>query len=203
MGNGKRGNQVNVIDFDLAKKYRDLKTHLRITAPDGGATRGRPAGATTVIRSVSLARRDDLDSLAYVPMYFLRGAVPWQGLKAATKKQKYNRIMEKMTTPTDHLCRGFPMSSVFLNYTRALRFDDKLECSYLRKLFCDLFPARVTSSTTMCSTGVSSAVQDEVPVPVLRQRAVDVKLSRRMRTSHEPATDSKNLICFITSFWHQ
>jgi casein kinase I family protein HRR25 len=74
-------------------------------------------------------------------MYFLRGALPWQGLKAATKKQKYDRIMEKkMTTPTDLLCRGFPNEfAIFLNYTRALRFDDKPDYSYLRKLFRDLF----------------------------------------------------------------
>ena len=74
-------------------------------------------------------------------MYFLRGSLPWQGLKAATKKQKYDRIMEKkMTTPTDMLCRGFPNEfGIFLNYTRALRFDDKPDYSYLRKLFRDLF----------------------------------------------------------------
>lgn len=30
MGIGKRGNQVNVIDFGLAKKYRDPKTHFHI-----------------------------------------------------------------------------------------------------------------------------------------------------------------------------
>jgi len=74
-------------------------------------------------------------------MYFLRGQLPWQGLKAATKKQKYDRIMEKkMTTPTDLLCRGFPNEfGIFLNYCRALRFDDKPDYSYLRKLFRDLF----------------------------------------------------------------
>lgn len=91
--------------------------------------------------SAEQARRDDLESLAYVLMYFLRGALPWQGLKAATKKQKYDRIMEKkMTTPTDLLCRGFPNEfGIFLNYCRALRFDDKPDYSYLRKLFRDLF----------------------------------------------------------------
>lgn len=74
-------------------------------------------------------------------MYFLRGSLPWQGLKAATKKQKYDRIMEKkMTTPTEYLVRGFPNEfAIFLNYCRSLRFDDKPDYSYLRKLFRDLF----------------------------------------------------------------
>ena len=45
-----------------------------------------------------------------------------------------------MTTPTELLCRGFPNEfAIYLNYTRSLRFDDKPDYSYLRKLFRDLF----------------------------------------------------------------
>jgi len=90
---------------------------------------------------VEQARRDDLESLAYILIHFLRGALPWQGLKAATKKQMYDRIMEKkMTTSTDVLCRGFPTEfGIFLNYTRALGFDERPDYAYLRKLFRDLF----------------------------------------------------------------
>jgi casein kinase I family protein HRR25 len=142
MGIGKRGNQVNVIDFGLAKKFRDPKTHLHIPYRENKNLTGtaRYTSINTHL-GVEQARRDDLESLAYVLMYFLRGALPWQGLKAATKKQKYDRIMEKkMTTPTDLLCRGFANEfGIFLNYTRALRFDDKPDYSYLRKLFRDLF----------------------------------------------------------------
>lgn len=50
-----------------------------------------------------------MESLGYVFMYFLRGSLPWQGLKAATKRQKYERISEKkMSTPIEELCKGFP-----------------------------------------------------------------------------------------------
>ncbi|KAJ7807480.1 kinase-like protein [Mycena olivaceomarginata] len=125
MGIGKRGNQVNVIDFGLAKKFRDPKTRLHIPYRENKNLTGtaRYTSINTHL-GVEQARRDDLESLAYMLIYFLRG-------------QKYDRIMEKkMTTPTDLLCRGLPDEfSAFLNYTRALRFDAKPDYSYLRKLF--------------------------------------------------------------------
>ncbi|KAG0235899.1 serine/threonine protein kinase [Actinomortierella wolfii] len=142
MGIGKRGNQVYVIDFGLAKKFRDPKSHLHIPYRENKNLTGtaRYASINTHL-GVEQSRRDDLESLSYVMMYFCRGSLPWQGLKAATKKQKYDRIMEKkMTTSTDILCRGFPQEfAIYLNYVRSLRFDDKPDYSYLRKLFRDLF----------------------------------------------------------------
>ena len=59
------------------------------------------------------SRRDDLEALGHVFMYFLRGGLPWQGLKAATNKQKYEKIGEKkQTTAIKDLCEGFPGKSV-------------------------------------------------------------------------------------------
>jgi len=53
-----------------------------------------------------------MESLGYVLMYFMRGSLPWQGLKAATKRQKYERISEKkMSTPIEELCKSFPCES--------------------------------------------------------------------------------------------
>lgn len=74
-------------------------------------------------------------------MYFNRGSLPWQGLRAATKRQKYERISEKkLTTSIDELCRGYPAEfSTFLTYCRSLKFEEKPDYNYLRGLFRNLF----------------------------------------------------------------
>ncbi|XP_010484855.1 PREDICTED: casein kinase 1-like protein 7, partial [Camelina sativa] len=67
--------------------------------------------------------------------------LPWQGLKAGTKKQKYDRISEKkVSTPIEVLCKNQPSEFVsYFQYCRSLRFDDKPDYSYLKRLFRDLF----------------------------------------------------------------
>lgn len=51
-------------------------------------------------------------------MYFLRGSLPWQGLKSINKRQKYERICEKkMETSIEALCDGYPCEgNVFTTY---------------------------------------------------------------------------------------
>ncbi|CAH3146513.1 unnamed protein product [Porites evermanni] len=142
MGLGKKGSLVYIIDFGLAKKYRDPRTHQHIPYRENKNLTGtaRYASINTHL-GIEQSRRDDLESLGYVLMYFNLGSLPWQGLKAATKKQKYERISEKkMSTPIEVLCKGFPSEfSTYLNNCRSLRFDDKPDYSYLRQLFRNLF----------------------------------------------------------------
>jgi len=90
---------------------------------------------------IEQSRRDDMESLGYILMYFVQGTLPWQGLRAATKQQKYERISEKkMSTPIDVLCKGAPCEfATYLNYCRSLRFEEKPDYSYLRQLFRNLF----------------------------------------------------------------
>ncbi|KAM9908788.1 hypothetical protein OXX79_000149 [Metschnikowia pulcherrima] len=142
MGIGRRGSQVNVIDFGLAKRYRDPRTHAHIPYRENKNLTGtaRYASVNTHL-GIEQSRRDDLESLGYVLIYFCRGSLPWQGLKAATKRQKYDRIMEKkMTIPNDVLTKGLPDKFLeYMNYVKNLRFDDKPNYAYLRNLFRDLF----------------------------------------------------------------
>ncbi|KAG9151083.1 hypothetical protein Leryth_002649 [Lithospermum erythrorhizon] len=142
MGLGRRANQVYIIDFGLAKKYRDSSTHQHIPYRENKNLTGtaRYASMNTHL-GIEQSRRDDLESLGYVLMYFLRGSLPWQGLKAGTKKQKYDKISEKkVSTSIEALCRGHPTEfASYFHYCRSLRFDDKPDYAYLKRLFRDLF----------------------------------------------------------------
>ena len=74
-------------------------------------------------------------------VYFLKGSLPWQGLKADTKKQKYDQISEKkLSTSVETLCKGIPAEfATFIAYTKSLKFEEKPDYAYLRKLLRDLF----------------------------------------------------------------
>ncbi|KAG2310752.1 hypothetical protein Bca52824_022309 [Brassica carinata] len=142
MGLGRRANQVYIIDFGLAKKYRDNTTHQHIPYRENKNLTGtaRYASMNTHL-GIEQSRRDDLESLGYILMYFLKGSLPWQGLKAGTKKQKYERISEKkVSTSIESLCRGYPSElASYFHYCRSLRFDDKPDYNYLKRIFRDLF----------------------------------------------------------------
>jgi serine/threonine protein kinase len=137
IGLGKKKNQVYAIDFGLAKRYRDPKTGLHIPYKDGKSLTGtaRYASINTHL-GIEQSRRDDLESLAYVLVYFLMGDLPWQGLKAKNMKEKYEKIMEKkISTPIEVLCKNFPEEiQIFIHYTRDLRFDDRPDYGFLKKL---------------------------------------------------------------------
>ena len=116
-----------MVDFGRAKHYRDPKTkqHIphrkhkimtgnsRYMSINAHSRRGANIGlferdSTTLIPFTEQSRRDDLESLGYVLMYFLRGSLPWQGLKARNK-HRYQKIIEKkQTTSIKELCEGYP-----------------------------------------------------------------------------------------------
>uniref|UniRef100_A0A6N2NF03 non-specific serine/threonine protein kinase n=1 Tax=Salix viminalis TaxID=40686 RepID=A0A6N2NF03_SALVM len=117
MGLGRKANQVYVIDFGLAKRYRDTTTHQHIPY------RAKPSRRSGV--------------------YWLCSFILFErkGLKTATKKQKYDKICEtKLSTPIEVLCKSHPVEfASYFHYCHSLTFDQKPDYGFLKRLFHVLF----------------------------------------------------------------
>lgn len=142
IGTNAKQNQIFVIDFGLSKKYRDPHTHNHIHQATGKSLTGTARYASvSALKGLEQSRRDDLESLGYCFLYFLRGSLPWMGLDAKDRKQKYERICEvKNATTFEELCEGYPHEFVeYFVEVRKLGFEEEPNYGYLREIFRKLF----------------------------------------------------------------
>lgn len=127
---------IYIVDFGLSKRYIKNKKHIPIEEHCGfiGTTRYASINAHEGIR---LSRRDDLESCAYMFIYFLKGKLPWQGLKSKNKKKDVYEI--KKNIPIETLCSDIPIEFMnFLNYCRNIGFYEMPDYHYYINSFIKL-----------------------------------------------------------------
>jgi serine/threonine protein kinase len=141
IGRGHHHNQVFLIDYGLSKKYRSGEGE-HIPFKEGGKLVGTARYASVNSHlGFSLSRRDDLISLAYILVYFLKGKLPWQKVNGDSKEEKYDNIRKlKQNLGSNAICQGLSKEfQQFLDYCVRLRFEQRPDYNYLKTLIRQVF----------------------------------------------------------------
>jgi len=143
MGMGKKAHKLFLIDFGLAKKYAKNGKHIDFKENKDLLGTAKYASISTHL-GYEQSRRDDLEALAYVLIYFLRGSLPWQNMNGKDKFEKYSNIKEKKINVSDEeLCKGLPHEFLeYLKYCKNLKFEEDPDYKLLKEKFKTLLFAQ-------------------------------------------------------------
>ena len=137
IGLKKYKNTIYMIDYGLTRKFCDShKNH--IPYKEGKHLTGTALYASIYThKGIEQSRRDDLESLGYMMIYFCKGELPWMNVKGKTKEIKYKKIMEKkLEMKPDILCQGLPDEfNQYFKYVRELQFTEEPKYDFLLGLF--------------------------------------------------------------------
>lgn len=132
---------VYLIDFGLSKKYKSTKTGKHISISESKKFTGTIVyGSVNSLKCREQSRRDDLESIGYMLIYFMKGSLPWQSVKVDNKKDSYLRMsqMKKSILP-EILCNNLPREFAdYMKYVKNLKFEEDPNYGYLRDLFVQL-----------------------------------------------------------------
>ncbi|KAK2941908.1 putative Casein kinase I [Blattamonas nauphoetae] len=198
VGRSSKSNVIFMIDLGLAKQYRDPKTHRHVPFKES-------CGLTGTFRYLSLnmhsgieqSRRDDLESLAYMFLYFLKGQLPWQGVKCDDRRETAKLIGDiKRTTTLDQLCEGVPEEfRAYLEYVRGLQYDTTPDYAYLHGLIQTCFNRLGLTNDRQFDwlTPISSSpIQTQSNVVDGAQTVERIQFAPSNRTQDESAIETMN-----------
>ena len=139
IGVGPRSHRIHVIDFGLSYQYRDPETNIHIPYRDNLPLIGTARYASVNAHNgIEHSRRDDIESLAYILIYFMHGCLPWEGITKAEKSQAVIGKKKLAITP-EVLCEGLPAEfQLCLQYACSLGFSERPNYQYLHDLFSNL-----------------------------------------------------------------
>ena len=130
--------QIYFLDFGLAKKYRSSRTHIHNPMTKHPKLTGTARYASiNALSGWEQSRRDDLESFGYVLAYLYKGGLPWMGMHAKTKEEKYAKILNyKKNTETEKLLKHGPNELIeYINYCKQMEYEQDPDYDYLTNLF--------------------------------------------------------------------
>lgn len=141
IGLGQNRKNIYLIDFGLAIHYVDLNGKHKPITTGKNLTGTIRYASLNVQDGIEGSRRDDLESLGYIFIYCLKGSLPWQVTTSNNKDESYESIRKlKRETDLFTLCNEIPLEfAAYLDYCRALNYDESPDYNYLKNLFINLF----------------------------------------------------------------
>ena len=137
IGRDNNSHILYILDFGLTKKFWSSTHKCHIPYIEGKKLTGTARYASiNALGGCEQSRRDDLESIFYILIYFLKGKLPWQGLKLNKKEDRNKKIYEmKKNIIIRELCTGLPDElELFHNYIRNLEFEQVPDYYYLKML---------------------------------------------------------------------
>ena len=142
LGKGEKSMVAYIIDYGLAKRYREPKSKAHIPFKQNKKLTGTARySSINTHMGYEQSRRDDLECLGYTLVFLAKGELPWQNVHADNKKEKYKKIMDlKNSIPIETLCKGMNSEFVkYIYYCRSLKFEDTPDYDQFRNMFKDSF----------------------------------------------------------------
>ena len=135
LGKNSKSHILFLSDFCSAEKYWQNNAHIKFSGANKivGSAKFLSVNA---LNGYELSRRDDLESIGYIIIYFLKGFLPWQGLKLKNKEEKYKKVYAiKNDISPKYLCKDLPEEfETFIEYVKKLKFTDVPNYNYLKDL---------------------------------------------------------------------
>jgi len=129
---------IYMVDLGLSKRYINKGKHIVFNDRKSLVGTARYA-SQNMHMGIEPTRRDDLESVGYMLVYFLKGRLPWQGLIKKKSINMLDQIFErKVCTSLEELCDGLPNCFIeYIDYCRKLKFDEEPDYEYMKDIFRD------------------------------------------------------------------
>ena len=189
-------NIIYITGFGLCIKYCSSKSGKHIMPGFRGTFSGTiKFCSANAQRGNQLSRKDDLESLGYTILYFMKGGLPWMNLNQNNnKKEAYVKTYSmKKFMPVERLCKGAPSEMQdYFKYIRQLKFQEAPNYEYLRNLFINLLKKNgIENYQNYCFSWLHNW---NVNLSVRRKKSAKIRLYSKLLNKIESIKSRENEI---------
>ena len=201
MGAKEHNDKLYLLDFGLAKKYRSSRTLIQYPYVKRKKLTGTARYASHALEAYEQSRRDNLECVGYVLMNFLKGKLPWQGLRVKSKEDKYKKILEKKReTSSEELCKNFPFEFYnYVEFTKNLDYEENPDYNMLKNKFLEVLKKRQDKFDYIYDWTTTSDMNLRKDKRKIKEDPDDESYKEKKNTQKEVNFNNNNMIQGINS----